>query len=421
MTVNRREFLAGAAAVAASLQPGLSTAASFPPPLAAGSPLPPTVRADFPWATREVFLNSAAYHPISVHSARAMEEYIGYRLAGAPSGLDDVGATGRGTGGAKQAAIKELFGRLINAKPTEIAFVQSTSDGESVVVAGMDMAKRGGNVVVDDLHYASAVYMYRRLERETDLEVRLVKNRDGVIDMADMERVVDGDTRLVSMALVSNINGYRHDVKAISDLAHAHGAYVYADVIQAAGNTPIDVKAIGLDLCACSSYKWLMGSRGFGFLYVREDLQESVVKPTRYGHRQVARFDLEENHWELEPGAAQYETGNVSNVGAACVYESLRYILNLGVENIRNHVRPLTDRLQQELPAMGYPALTPPRNESPIVVFRLPDPARTAADLARAGIATTVSQGDARIRISPSVFNTDHDIDRLIAAMRGSG
>ncbi len=73
-----------------------------------------------------------------------------------------------------------------------------------------------------------------------------------------MERVVDSNTRLVSMALISNVNGYLHDVKAISDLAHTHGAYVYADVIQAAGNTPIDVKAIGLDLCACSSYKWLM-------------------------------------------------------------------------------------------------------------------------------------------------------------------
>ena len=134
-----------------------------------------------------------------------------------------------------------------------------------------------------------------------------------------------------------------------------------------------------------------MGSRGFGFLYVREDLQGSVVKTTRYGHRQVTRFDMDANSWELEQGAARYETGNVSNVGAACVYESLRYILNLGVENIRNHVRPLTDRLHRELPAMGYEALTPQPNESPIVVFRLKDAAKTAADLKRAGIATTVN------------------------------
>lgn len=419
MSVNRRDFLAGAAAVAASLHTAASTASAFPQPLPDGASLPATVRGDFPWASREVYLNSAAYHPISIHSARAMEEYIGYRLSGPPLGLDDVGATGRGTGGPKQAAVKELFGRLINAKPTEVAFVQSTSDGESVVVAGMDLAGRGGNVVVDDLHYGSAIYMYRRLEQESGLEVRLVKSQDGVVDVADMERVVDDNTRLVSMALVSNVNGYLHDVKAISDLAHAHGAYVYADVIQAAGNTPIDVKAIGLDLCACSSYKWLMGSRGFGFLYVREDLQGEVVKTTRYGHRQVTRFDMEANSWELEPGAARYETGNVSNVGAACVYESLRYILNLGVENIRNHVRPLTDRLQQELPAMGYASLTPAGNESPIVVFRVTDPAKTAADLRRAGIATTVIQQGARIRIAPTVFNTDHDIDRLLDAMAG--
>lgn len=63
------------------------------------------------------------------------------------------------------------------------------------------------------------------------------------------------------------------DAKRLSDLAHAHGAYLYADIIQAAGSVPVDVKALGIDFAACSNYKWLQGARGAGFLYVREDLQ----------------------------------------------------------------------------------------------------------------------------------------------------
>lgn len=216
----------------------------------------------------------------------------------------------------------------------------------------------GGNVVIDELHYGPAVYMYQRLEKEHRLEVRIVKPRDWAIDLKDMERAIDNRTKLISIALVSNINGYAHDVKAISDLAHRHGALVYVYVIQAAGTIPIDVKAIGLDMCACSSYTWLMGERGFGFLYVREDLQGTVVKPTRYGHRQISSSDAAKKTWTLEPGCAQYETGNVSNVAAAGVRESLKYILGVGVANIRAHVRPLTDRLQKELPARGYVSIT---------------------------------------------------------------
>ena len=405
--MDRRQFLASAGALAASARLG----ATAPSPSLGSS-----ARAAFPWSQREVFLNSAAYHPIGVHSARAMEEYIGYRLNGAPHELDDVGASGRGTGGAKQAAIKELFATLIHAKPTEIAFAQSTADGESVVVAGMDIGRNGGNVVIDELHYPGSIYMYRRLEKEGDLEVRMLPARDGAIDLRDMEGAIDGQTRLVSLSLVASSNGFLHDVAAVAKLAHAKGAYVYADVIQGAGAVPIDVGAMGLDFCSCSSYKWLMGCRGFGFLYVKESLQGSVVRPTRFGHRQFRSFDPSSTSWEPEPGAYQYETGNVSNVGAAGVHESLRYILDVGVENIRAHVRPLTDRLQEELPKMGFARATPVGNDSPTVAFRLASPDDVSERLRKANIAVTVRRD--QLRVSPSVFNDQGDVDKLLRALK---
>ena len=182
---------------------------------------------------------------------------MAFRLKGPGEGRSDFGEE-------QQKDLKRRFAQLIGAKPDEIAFVQNTSDGENIVVMGMDLPRRGGNVVLDELHFESSLYMYKSLEAK-GVELRVVKHRDWAIDIRDMERAVDRNTRLVSMALVSNVNGYLHDARAISDLAHAHGAYVFADMVQAAGAVPIDVRRMGIDFGSTATYKWLMGERGFGF------------------------------------------------------------------------------------------------------------------------------------------------------------
>jgi selenocysteine lyase/cysteine desulfurase len=403
MSVDRRQFLLSAAALAASAR------SAFPEPAAEGSIFPPSVRADFPIASRQTYLNSAAIHPMSVPASRALQDHIAFRLNGGGEGRSDFGEE-------QQKDLKRRFGQLINAKPDEIAFVQNTSDGENIVVMGMDLPKRGGNVVLDELHFETSLYMYKALEAK-GLELRVVKHRNWAIDIKDMERAVDRNTRLISMALVSNVNGYLHDAKAISDLAHAHGAYVFADMVQAAGAVPVDVRAMGIDFGSTATYKWLMGERGFGFLYVREDLQNTVVPTTRYGHRQIAKFDRIGITWEPLPGAARYETGTFPNALAVCSHTSLQYIEKLGLANIRAHARQLTDRLQKEMPAIGYPSVTPAGNETPIVAFEVKDVAATQQKLRQAGVVATMIEAEKRLRLAVSVFNTQADIDRLLGAL----
>jgi selenocysteine lyase/cysteine desulfurase len=402
MSIDRRQFLLSAAALAASPR------SAYPEP-AAGAVFPPSVRADFPLASTETYLNSASIHPMSLPVARAVEGYLAFRLKGAAEGRADFAEE-------QQKDLKRRFAQFIGAKPDEIAFVQNTSDGENIVVMGMDLARRKGNVVLDELHFDTSLYMYKSLEAK-GLELRVVKHRDWAIDLKDMERAVDRNTRLVSMALVSNVNGYLHDARAISDLAHAHGAYVYADMVQAVGAVPVDVRAMGIDFGATATYKWLMGERGFGFLYVREDLQDTVVPTTRYGHRAIAKFDRVGITWEPRPGAARYETGTFPNALALCSYTSLQYIERLGLANIRAHARQLTDRLQNELPGLGYPSVTPKGNETPIVAFRVKDAAATARKLKQARVAATIIEAERRMRLSVSVFNTHEDIDRLSSAL----
>ena len=144
-------------------------------------------------------------------------------------------------------------------------------------------------------------------------------------------------------------------MKAISDLAHAHGAYLYCDAIQAAGAVPIDVRAMGIDFLACSAYKFLMGGR-FGYLYIREDLQGTALKAKLFGGRST------------ETGASRYEISTVSHLGCVCQYQALQYIHTLGVHRIQGHARPLVDRLKKELPAAGYPTITPSSSTSSSIV-----------------------------------------------------
>jgi selenocysteine lyase/cysteine desulfurase len=408
MQLGRREFLAGAGALAVAARSGLAAQAPRP-----GAVFPVSVRADFPLATAETYLNSAAIHPVGSFTARAIDQTLQFRVRGAGEGRADFGAE-------KQNDLKRRYGQLIGAKPSEIAFISSTSDGENIVVLGLDLPRRGGNVVIDELHFTSSLYLFKELEKK-GVELRIVKHRNWAIDVADMDRAIDRNTRLVSLALVSNVNGYMHDCKAVAALAHARGALVFADVIQAVGAVPLDMRTLGIDFASTGTYKWLMGERGFGFLYVRDEHQGTVLPTTRYGHRQVTNFNRAQLTWEPLPGAAIYESGNIPVLLAAGVAAGIDYVQALGIEKIRAHARQLTDRLQRELPPLGYPSLTPLGTETPIVAFALKDAAATAKALQAARVSATIIANENRLRLSVSVFNTHEDIDRVMQVLGGRG
>ena len=125
-----------------------------------------------------------------------------------------------------------------------------------------------------------------------------------------------------------------------------------------------------------------MGERGFGFLYVREDLQDTVVPTTRYGHRQIANFDRVGITWEAVARARRDTRPARSRTRwRSAPTRRSQYIEQLGLPNIRAHAQQLTDRLQKELPALGYASVTPKNNQTPIVAFTVKDVEATAKKL----------------------------------------
>ncbi len=405
--MGRREWLAGAGAL-------LATARTSAAPLAASDPAVLPGKADFPLAESRTYLNNAGYHPLSVPAARAVRDYLERRTEGTREPDWDV-----------SSAVKQDFAALINARPAAVSYVTSTMVGENLVAAGLGLGKGGGNVVTDALHFEGSLYLYGSL-RERGLDVRVVKPRDWRIDPRDLERAVDRNTRLVAVSLVSFLNGFQHDLKAVADLAHSHGAYVYADIIQAAGAVPIDVGAAGVDFCACASYKWLMGDFGLGFFYVREDLLDRVLPRVQFGWRQFEKFEYHmlpgdspgefPASWRALGGApGHFEMGTFSRTAEACLAHSLKAIRKAGVERIQAHVQSLTARLQKELPALGFEPLTPAESRSPIVTFVVKDPEGVTAKLRRARVEVKLEQH--YMRVSPSCYNDQADVDRLLNAL----
>ena len=192
--------------------------------------------------------------------------------------------------------VRAAYARLIGASADEIAFLYATSEGENIVARGLGLAA-GDNVVVDELHYNTTFVLYRELERTAGIELRIVKARDGAVHVDDMARAVDRRTRLVSVAWVSHQNGFRHDLRPLADLAHAHGAYLYADAVQAVGMFPVDVAQAGVDFMAAGTYKWLLGSFGVAPFYIRKALLDRIPLD-RYGALHVER-ELGDHRYQI--------------------------------------------------------------------------------------------------------------------------
>ena len=116
---------------------------------------------------------------------------------------------------------------------------------------------------------------------------------------------IDDRTRLVSVAWVSNQNGYQQDLAGLAELAHDRGTYLYADAVQGIGMLDLDVKEVGIDFFTTGTYKWLLAGHGVAPFYVREELLD-LVAPDRYGHLHVAE-DLGDYQYRLHDDARKYE------------------------------------------------------------------------------------------------------------------
>jgi selenocysteine lyase/cysteine desulfurase len=403
MSMRRRDLVSAAASLAAAAAVRPADALAMTSRFLRGPDEPLGVRADFPILENgRTYLNSAYVTPSPRVVPAAGVAFLNAKATRPITVGEMLG---------KANEVRAQFATLINATPEEIGFLFATTEGENAVANTIRFAP-GDNVVVDDLHYDGALVVYRQLEKRRGVEMRIVRHRDGAITPADFARHVDARTRLISVSYVSSVNGLRHDVRALADLAHAHGALIHVDAIQALGMIPVDVRADDVDFLCSGTYKWLLGGFGIAPFYIRRSLLDRLP-PDRFGI-----FGVESQtpgpQFEVRKTARRYDYATLPFAEVHQLGAALSYVQKVGIARIAEHTLGLTRRLEAGLVAQGHRLFTPAGNRSSILCFRTTRPAADVrATFNDAKVDVTVRED--HVRVSPALFNTAADIDAMLA------
>jgi selenocysteine lyase/cysteine desulfurase len=372
-------------------------------------------RHEFPVAAERTFLAHAAVCPLPRCVAEAI---AGYTVQASQNDQEEA-ATGlvRDT--------RSLVAQLLKVQPTEIALVGPTSLGLSLVANGLSFEPKA-NVVACFEDYPSNVYPWMALQ-DRGVEIRFLKTASlGRIEVDDVLREVDGQTRLVSVASCHFVSGWRPDIDAIGRELRRRGVLFCVDGIQTLGAFPTPLDHV--DFLAADAHKWLLGPCGSGVLYVRKEVQDQLA-PTVHGWHNLACPDfVARPELVFRDDARRYEAGSAGLVGIAGFRAALSLLLKVGVENVARELLRKRQRLLDGLLAAGMKVLGPDTSAahaSGILSFQPPDGETTRLHqrLTAENIVTslrTERSGRRHLRLSPHFYNTDAELDQMLEVIRRS-
>ncbi|MCR4832923.1 MAG: cysteine desulfurase [Butyrivibrio sp.] len=285
---------------------------------------------------------------------------------------------------------REVVSQFIGAdRPEEIIFTRNTTESLNLVAYtyGMSNISAGDEIVITVMEHHSNILPWQKVAREKGAKLVFMEPlEDGTITEEEYKSKITDRTKIVSVGHVSNVLGITNPVRAIADYAHSKGAVVIVDGAQSTPHMSVDVKALGADFFALSGHK-LLGPMGIGALYGRYELLEKMP-PFLTGGEMIEYVTREDATWAEIPH--KFEAGTVNAAGAVGLKAAIRYIQNIGMDNISAHEKELTTQLMDGLKKMPY-----------IKVYGSEDPAK------HCGIVTFTMDGVHPHDIS-SVLNEDH-------------
>lgn len=378
------------------------------------------IRAEFPILAKLTYLNSAAHGPTLNRVHTATEEWWRRRINEEDTKPPDA---------QKEAA------KLLHCDTDEICWANRVSHGLNTV-STMIPFKRGDNIVVTDLGYQSNVYVWMPHQAK-GVEIRRIRHRDGIIDTADFEKAIDDKTRVVCVSRVEWTSSLRYDMKAISDAAHSHGALVVDDGYQALGAIDVDLHASDVDFFTAGSEKWLCCPSMTGVLYVKRSLHDQF-EPTYRNYGNVEEAFKSGAPWE-KPGhdniasyshplyrdARKYNQGLVSEEFTWGFHACLSYFNELGPKNIEKKNMRLSQHLIDGLKEHPVKVNTPdePSKRGALVTYNTGTYEKNQKlyeAIRKQGIvvAHRYAAGVGGIRVSCHLFNTEQEVDALLAAQK---
>ncbi len=364
----------------------------------------------FPVTQHCIYLNHAAVGSLSQPVYEAMERHLRDQLEyGAAHYLDWFAGVKR---------TRELCAEFINAKPEQIAFAPNTSAGLAIIANGIDW-RAGDNIVTADCEFPANLVPWQRVAREYGVELRLAHEREGRLETAEILSLIDDRTRVVTLSFVEFGSGFRNDLVTIGRHCRAHDVLFVVDAIQGLGALKLDVEAAGIDALSADAHKFLLGPEGVALLYVSERALQRV-KPTLVGWLSMeSPYDFSLHDKAYAAGAKRFEPGALNTVGVVGLGAAIELFQQIGIERIESYLLELGDYLCERLQERGYRIISSWRAGEKSAVICCQHERHSAEELyqrlAAQRIVTTARVG--RLRISPHIYNTGEEIDRLIECL----
>lgn len=317
---------------------------------------------------------------------------------------------------------RRLFAELVGGEADGVAIIPSVSYGMAVAAANVNV-EPGESILILEDQFPSNVYPWRELAKKRGAKlVTVPRPADHDWTNAVLGRL-DGSVAVVSVPNCHWTDGSLLDLARIGEAAREAGAALVVDGIQSLGAHPFDVTEVRPDFLVASSYKWLLGPYGVGFVHVGEVYREGTPIEhnwiNRAGSEDFAR--LVDYQDAFQPGARRYDVGERSNfVLLPMANEALRRILAWGVEDVSKRTGELTDRIEAEAAKLGVGAVPSVRRARHMIGLRLGSPASgdLAARLAAENVYVSV-RGES-VRVSPHIYNTEEDVVQLFDALAGT-
>lgn len=313
-----------------------------------------------------------------------------------------------------------LFAKLIGAEADEIAIIPSASYGITLAAKNVNLTA-GSEIVTLQDQFPSNMYPWRETAKKTGAVVKTVARPADHDWSPAILQAIGPKTAVVAIPLCHWTDGSRIDANAVAESAKSVGAALVIDATQSAGAMPIDVKVLRPDFLVASSYKWLFGPYSLGFLYA--DPKHHAGEPIEYGwmsrsgsddHANLVRYTD-----DYQKGARRFDMGERSQLNTMPIaVTGMEQILKWGTDAIQKTLSAKTDLIEERARALGLSPVPKKYRVGHVVGLRFPKgmPAGLLETLHFKKVYVSV-RGDA-IRVSPHLYNTDADVEKLFEVLK---
>ncbi|MGM0755738.1 MAG: cysteine desulfurase [Bacillota bacterium] len=374
-----------------------------------------------------VYLDSAATSQKPRVVIDAMNEYYRSYNSNVHRGVHTLGTKATD---AYEGAREKVRSFIRASSVQEIIFTRGTTTALNTVAISYARAnlKEGDEIVITHMEHHANIIPWQQAAKATGATLKYIPlQEDGTLSLEDVKQTITHQTKIVAVTHVSNVLGTINPIKEIAKIAHDHGAIIVVDGAQSTPHMQIDVQDLDCDFFAFSGHK-MCGPTGIGVLYGKKDLLNNM-EPAEFGGEMIDFVDLYDSTWKELPW--KFEAGTPIIAGAVGLGKAIDFLNDIGMEEVSRYEHQLATYALERFKELEGATVYGPQHRAGLVTFNLDDvhPHDASTVLDTEGVAIRAGHHcaqplmkwlgvSATARASFYLYNTEEEIDELIAALR---